>query len=63
MGHSSWPYQDIKDILIVWNIIICFSDKSPLLQKGGSEHMFETMEMEIEQLLAKVKQEIVCLFI
>ena len=31
-----------------------FSDTSPLLNKTGSEHMFETMEMEIEQLLSKV---------
>ena len=35
-------------------VFFIFSDKSPLLQKGGSEHMFETMEMEIEQLLSKV---------
>ena len=32
-----------------------FSDTSPLLNKSGSEHMFETMEMEIEQLLSKVE--------
>ncbi|WAR01961.1 GOSR1-like protein [Mya arenaria] len=33
-----------------------YSDKSPLLNKNGSEHMFETMEMEIEQLLAKLTE-------
>lgn len=37
-------------------LTFCFSDTSPLLNKSGSEHMFETMEMEIEQLLSKVKE-------
>ena len=30
------------------------SDTVPLLNKSSSDHMFETMAMEIEQLLAKV---------
>ncbi|KAK3589800.1 hypothetical protein CHS0354_015804 [Potamilus streckersoni] len=33
-----------------------FSDTSPLLNKSGSEHMFETMAMEIEQLLTKLAE-------
>ncbi|KAL3856501.1 hypothetical protein ACJMK2_011252 [Sinanodonta woodiana] len=33
-----------------------FSDTSPLLNKSGSEHMFETMAMEIEQLLSKLTE-------
>merc|ERR1719204_186518 len=32
------------------------SDTSPLLTKSSSEHMFETMTMEIEQLLAKLTE-------
>ncbi|XP_064620889.1 Golgi SNAP receptor complex member 1-like isoform X3 [Lineus longissimus] len=32
------------------------SDTSPLLNKSSSEHMFETMAMEIEQLLARLTE-------
>lgn len=32
-----------------------FSDTSPLLNRSSSEHMFDTMAMEIEQLLTKVR--------
>ncbi|XP_013394699.1 Golgi SNAP receptor complex member 1 isoform X2 [Lingula anatina] len=32
------------------------SDTAPLLNKANSEHMFETMAMEIEQLLARLTQ-------
>ena len=31
-------------------------DTTPLLNKSNSDHMFETMTMEIEQLLARVGQ-------
>ena len=41
-------------MLIEYMYLFIFSDTSPLLNKTGSEHMFETMEMEIEQLLSKV---------
>uniref|UniRef100_A0A2C9JRR0 Golgi SNAP receptor complex member 1 n=1 Tax=Biomphalaria glabrata TaxID=6526 RepID=A0A2C9JRR0_BIOGL len=31
------------------------SDTAPLMNKASSEHMFDTMAMEISQLLAKVR--------
>ena len=34
------------------------SDTAPLLNKSSSEHMFDTMAMEIEQLLTKVGQQL-----
>ena len=30
------------------------SESAPLINKSSSEHMFDTMAMEIEQLLSKV---------
>lgn len=33
-----------------------FSDTTPLINKSSSEHMFDTMAMEIQQLLSKVTQ-------
>ena len=43
-----------------WNLfsffLFCFSDAVPLLNKTNSEHMFETMTMELEQLMAKVSK-------
>lgn len=33
--------------------LVC-SESSPLMQRSSSEHMFDTMAMEIEQLLSKV---------
>ena len=34
--------------------IFVLRDTTPLLNKPNSDHMFETMMMEIEQLLARV---------
>ncbi len=36
------------------SVLFC-RDTTPLLNKSNSDHMFETMTMEIEQLLAKVR--------
>ena len=37
--------------VVMW---VFSSDTSPLLNRSSSEHMFDTMAMEIEQLLTKV---------
>ena len=38
-------------VVVMWGFS---SDTSPLLNRSSSEHMFDTMAMEIEQLLTKV---------
>ena len=40
---------------MIVNCMQCFSDSTPLLNKASSAHMFDTMAMEIEQLLARVR--------
>jgi hypothetical protein len=52
----------------VFNLIIycCFqnsSDKSPLLNNSSSEHMFQTMSLEIGDLLSKVWKYFVQIFL
>lgn len=36
--------------------VICSSDTTPLLNNSTQDRMFETMSVEIEQLLAKVSK-------
>ena len=42
------------DQLTVCVFFSCSSDTSPLLNSSSSERLFETMGLEIEQLLSKV---------
>lgn len=49
-------YQELDEV----NLLYCFSsfrsDTTPLLNNSTQDRMFDTMSVEIEQLLAKVSQ-------
>ena len=50
IGEPLW----LATLTSVLYCVVCCSDATPLINKASSDHMFETMAMEIEQLLAGV---------
>ena len=54
---ENWFLTFTLHLILSFELFVCIphSDTAPLLNKASSEHMFDTMAMEISQLLAKVK--------
>ena len=57
-GIASLKWRDVDFTICEYDKLsvsfVCSSDTSPLLNSSSSERLFETMGLEIEQLLSKV---------